>query len=182
MVTTTVSTKSELEQIYVLNQLNLKQNLSPEEKDTEGFVSWLYSLDLLEMMHQLAPSIIAKVDENVIAYALTTLRECREFHPDLNAMFTHLASLSYKNSPLSSYNYYCMGQICIHKDFRGQGIVNSLYQKHKEIYGKEFDFILTEISLNNPRSQKAHEKLGFKTVHTYSDNMDDWNVVLWDWR
>jgi len=48
---TVVSTKDELEQIHQLNQLNLKQNLSGKEKEKEGFVSWLYSMDLLQNMH-----------------------------------------------------------------------------------------------------------------------------------
>ena len=41
---TIVSTKKELEQIQILNQQNLKQNLSEDEMLQEGFVSWNYSL------------------------------------------------------------------------------------------------------------------------------------------
>ncbi len=62
---TVVSTKDELEQIHQLNQLNLKQNLSGKEKKEEGFVSWLYSMDLLQNMHKLAPSIIVKDNDKI---------------------------------------------------------------------------------------------------------------------
>jgi hypothetical protein len=57
-----------------------------------------------------------------------------------------------------------------------------LCQQHKEVYGRYFDFLLTEISINNPRSLKAHEKIGFQTIYTYKDAMDEWNVVVWDWN
>jgi hypothetical protein len=57
-----------------------------------------------------------------------------------------------------------------------------LYQKHKDIYSSQFDFILTEISTSNHRSLKAHEKIGFKTIYSHIDEMDEWNVVVWNWK
>lgn len=181
MIVTTVSTKVELEQIYTLNQQNLKQNLTLEQQEQEGFVSWLYSPALLEQMHNLAPSIIAKQEDQVVGYALTTLREASAFHQDLKEMFQNLEAVTYKDKPLFEYSFYCMGQICVAKEFRGQGLVTQMYQKHKEVYSAKFDFILTEISTRNIRSQKAHEKIGFRTIHTHRDSMDDWNVVIWEW-
>jgi len=178
----TVKTKGELLQIYQLNQENLKSNLSTADQKKEGFVTWLYSIELLEKMHQLAPGIIIKDGDKVVGYALTTLRESSAFHPDLKDMFQNLEEVQYKSRPLSSFHFYCMGQICVAKNYRGKGIVNSLYQKHKEIYSSQFDFILTEISTNNHRSLKAHEKIGFKTIFSHVDAMDELNVVVWDWK
>jgi hypothetical protein len=173
---------TDLQQIYSLNQRYLKKNLTPAEMDAEGFLSWLYSPELLEQMHTLAPSIVVKDGEKVIGYALVTLQEARSFHQDLEQMFLHLEPVLYKGRPLSSYHYYWMGQICVATGYRGMGVVDMLYKKHREIYGGRFDFLLTEISTSNPRSQKAHEKTGFKTIHTYRDKMDQWNVVVWDWQ
>lgn len=181
LVTTLVHTEEELQQIYDLNQQNLKQNISAEEREQEGFVSWLYSIDLLQQMHQLAPSIIVKDDNKVVGYALATLPEARVFHPDLEEMFKGLETVTYKSQPLFDYRFYCMGQICVAKEYRGQGLVNSLYQMHKEVYRPQYNFLLTEISTRNPRSQKAHEKVGFRTIHTRTDSMDEWNVVVWEW-
>jgi RimJ/RimL family protein N-acetyltransferase len=177
-----VSTKEELKQIHQLNQQNLKHQLTGEEKMQEGFVTWLYSLDLLEQMHGLAPSIIVKDGNKVIGYALTTLKEARSFHPDLQAFIQHIQPLYYNEQPLSAYSYYCMGQVCIAKGYRGQGVFQLLYQKHKEAYNKQYSMLITEISTANIRSQRAHEKVGFKTIHTHHDALDEWNVVVWDWR
>jgi hypothetical protein len=180
--TTTVTRPDELKQIHRLGQLNLKQSLSTDEQKQEGFVTWSYSIELLEQMHRLAPSIIVKDVNRVAAYALATLRESSSFHPDLEEMFRNLADVSYKNKPLSSCRFYCMGQICVDKEYRGKGLVRALYQKHKEVYGPEYDFILTEISTRNVRSLKAHQKIGFETIYTHRDVMDEWNVVVWDWK
>lgn len=182
LVTTLVSTPNELQQIHELNQLNLRQNVSAEERQQEGFVSWLYNVELLEQMHQLAPSVIVKDGNDVVGYALATLPEARVFHHDLEEMFQGLEAVNYKGLPLFSYRFYCMGQICVAKEYRGLGLVNSMYQKHRQVYSPQYDFLLTEISTRNPRSQKAHEKVGFQTIHTRMDAMDEWNVVVWEWR
>ena len=179
---TLVSTDAELVQIHQLNQKNLKQYVTADEQKQQGFLSWLYSLELLKQMHQLAPGVVVKDNGDVVAYALTTFRASSSFHPDLKTMFENLKPVRYNGKALSSYRFYCMGQIFIAKDYRGKGMVNLLYQKHKEAYGSQFDFILTEISTSNPRSMKAHENIGFRTIYTYRDEMDEWNVVIWDWR
>src|SRR5438105_1894223 len=100
---TTVSSNDELEQIYVLNKLSQKQHLSEQEKKEEGFVTWLYSLELLQKMHQLAPSIIAKDGETVVGYALVTPREASAFHKDLSTMISHTDQVIYKGRPLHDY-------------------------------------------------------------------------------
>jgi hypothetical protein len=56
-----------------------------------------------------------------------------------------------------------------------------LYDKHKEVYSGQYDFLLTEISTRNIRSLIAHEKIGFETIHYHRDHMDEWAVVIWDW-
>ena len=143
---TTVKTEKDLEEIQRLNQQNLRKNLSEEEIAQEGFVSWFYSLDLLKNMHQLAPSIIVKDKEEVIAYALVTLKEASTFHNDLRVMIENLQSVIYKGRPLLLYNFYLMGQVCIHKNYRGKGVFSLLYQEHKKVYSPEYELLVTEIS------------------------------------
>ena len=177
-----VRSQDELLQIHRLNRQNLRQNLSTEEQVKEGFVTWLYPLELLEKMNRLAPSIIVKEGNRVAGYALTTLPETRAFHPDLETMFRNLEDVIYKGRPLLSYHFYCMGQICVDRNFRGRGISGQLYRHHKEVYGKQYEFLLTEVSTGNLPSMKAHEKIGFVNIHTYRDAMDEWAVVVWNWR
>ena len=182
LYTTTVKTEKELEEIQHLNQQNLKNNLSSEEIAKEGFVSWFYPLELLKNMHQLAASVIVKEEGEVVAYALATLKEASAFHNDLRIMIENLRSVIYKNRPLLLYHFYVMGQVCIRKDHRGKGVFSLLFQEHKKVYGPEYDLLVTEISTGNKRSLKAHEKVGFRNIHTYRDELDEWSVVVWDWR
>jgi len=177
-----VNTSEQLKQIHQLNQKNLRSFISEHEQMDQGFLSWPYSLELLQQMNELAKSVIVTEQDQLAGYALTTLPEARRFHPELDLMFKGFEELLYKGRPIFSYRFYCMGQICIAKEYRGMGIVPMLYNKHKEIYSSEYDFILTEISTRNTRSMKAHEKVGFKIIHHHRDHLDEWAVVVWDWK
>lgn len=179
---TEVTTEDELLQIHHLNRDNLRGNISEEEQEQQGFVTWLYPIQLLQQIHELAPSIIVKEENKVVGYALVTPVEAGSFHPDLQAMIDDLETVDYNGRPLSSYTYYIMGQVCIDKEYRGKGIFLLLFKKHKELYMKEYELLVTEISTLNYRSQKAHEKVGFITIQNHRDTLGEWNVVVWDWR
>jgi L-amino acid N-acyltransferase YncA len=179
---TTVETREELQQILELQQQNHLQNIDEAEMQTQGFVTLTHDIDVLQQMHDLAPSVVAKDNGVVAGYALVMLRECRNLFPPLEPMFKNLDLLEYHGRPLPQYRFYIMGQVCIDKKYRRTGLFDQLYQKHKEIYSTQFDFIVTEVSTRNQRSLRAHERVGFETINTYSDDMDEWAVVLWNWK
>jgi hypothetical protein len=178
---TTVDSTSELQQILDLQRINLKQNISSEEKDEQGFVTMTFNMEMLLQMHELAPSIIVKDENKVVAYAIVFLKEGRPFYPGMESMFRNFEKINWKGKPFTDLNYYIMGQICVAKEVRGQGVFDMLYQKHRKIYGSRYDCIVTEIAVSNHRSIRAHERVGFKTISTHSDAIDDWKVVAWDW-
>ena len=176
------NTTEELQQILRLQEENLIQHIDPIEIQSQGFVTLQHNLETLMQMHGLGPSVIIKDKEKVVAYALTMLQECRYLIPDLEPMFASLDKLSWENKPLNNYCFYVMGQVCIAKEYRGQGLFEQLYEHHKKIYQSQFDLFVTEISVRNHRSMRAHEKVGFKKIHTHRDSLDEWVVVAWDWK
>ena len=178
---TLTSSTAELRQILKLQQENLVQHIDETEIKSQGFVTLRHDLKILEQMHRLAPTVIIKDDDTVVAYALTMLQECRQLIPDLEAMFALLDQLSWNDKPLHEYSFYVMGQVCIDKQYRGQGLFDELYRHHKKIYQPRFDLFITEIATRNHRSIRAHERVGFKTIHTHRDELDEWAVVGWDW-
>jgi len=175
-------TDEELTQILLLQDTNHLTNVSPTQKQTDGFVTVQHTLPLLKQMQAGAPQIIAVNNNKVVGYALTMLTTFSKKIPVLEPMFAVFSGLTYNEKPLSTYNYYVMGQICIAANYRGQGLFQKLYNKHKALFSEQFDCCVTEVSINNPRSLKAHQNVGFKTIHTYTDEQDTWNIKLWDWR
>ncbi|WAM30312.1 GNAT family N-acetyltransferase [Myxococcus sp. NMCA1] len=178
---TAVRNRDELEHILALQQKNLKQALSADEMRSQGFVTVQHDLPALEQMHAMAPSIVARHDGVLVAYALSMPREARALAPILEPMFTLLDSLEFRSKSLRDYRFYVMGQICIDKAHRGQGLFDRLYHQHRDHFRDQFDLIVTEISVRNLRSLRAHERVGFETLHTYRDATDEWAVVAWDW-
>jgi RimJ/RimL family protein N-acetyltransferase len=75
-----------------------------------------------------------------------------------------------------------MGQVCVAEGYRGRGVFDGMYQKMKEVCRADYDFVITEIAERNTRSIRAHERVGFEILHTFSDAVagEDWRVVVWD--
>jgi len=176
------ATGAELNQILALQATNHKDNLSAETRKANGFVTVRHDLELLQKMNASAGQVIAKDGDVVVGYALVMLGELSPLIPVLMPMFEMFNSLSYKNRPLGSYKYYVMGQVCVAESHRGQGVFQQMYEGHKKFYADQFELCLTEVSSSNLRSMRAHEKVGFKTIYSFEDKIDRWNILAWDWK
>ncbi len=179
---TIVSNTKELEQILALQKQFLRGKTSVDEEKEQGFLTVEHTLDLLIKMDELEHSIIVKDEKTLAGYALTMPKACAEIIPELIPMFENFDALFYKEKLINDYSFYVMGQICVDKKYRGKGVFEMLYQKHKEMFQHKYDFIITEISTKNYRSLRAHEKIGFKILQTYTDAIDEWAIVLWNWQ
>jgi len=179
---TLVNNTEELQQILDLQEQNLPQNISKEELRLQGFVTFQHDLETLQQFHELAPSVIVKDDDKVVAYALTVVNEARNIFPPMESMFRLLETLHWDDKPFCDYRYYEMGQVCVAKEYRGKGVFEMLYQQHKKSYSNKYDLLVTEISTMNHRSLKAHKKVGFETIIIDKDELDEWALVVQDWR
>lgn len=177
-----VTHPSELEQIASLSKKNLRTLLSEDEKQSQGFITWEYPLLLLQQLHSIAPSVMVKSGDELVGYALTAFKQSSIFQPEMVPMIRHLETLTFKGRRVKDLRYYIMGQVCIAKAHRGKGIFEMLYQQHKKVYQPQFELLVTEVSTSNHRSVQAHKKVGFNTIDTYRDAVDEWDVVVWDWK
>ncbi|MEM8900671.1 MAG: GNAT family N-acetyltransferase, partial [Bacteroidota bacterium] len=171
--------------ILSLQQKNLPKNISEEELQQEGFVTLEHSMEILSKMNADAASIIAKDGEEVVGYCLGMTKTFREVFPILIPMFDEIDGIQYGGGGLKAVNYIISGQVCIAKGYRGQGLLSRMYAHYQEVYREKFPYLITEISARNPRSIRAHEKVGFEVVHTYTvihPRPEEWVIVLWDWN
>ena len=179
-VYTYAQSDDELQKIIELQKENIPTAISQEEKESQGFVTVVHSLELLKQMNSPYPHVIAKVDNLVAGYALVMLPSFRNDIPVLIPMFDLIDQLSYQNKLLKDQKYVVMGQICIDKHYRGQGLFSGLYQQLQKQLSPHFDFLITEIAAENLRSLKAHEKVGFQTIKKYHADNINWVLVLLD--
>jgi hypothetical protein len=170
------STLDELEQIRTLQLQNSSQNITSEEKLQEGFVTVQHTVALLEQMNTACAHIIAKDEEKVVGFALVMLSSFRNEIEVLIPMFERIDSLI-----PAGKSYVIMGQVCVDKNYRKQGIFRGLYDFYRTQLQQEFDFLITEVAAINLRSMSAHEYIGFKTIDSYDEDSIVWNIMLWDW-
>ena len=173
---------ADLHRILALQKANLPAYINAAEVQAEGFVTVDHNYAVLKAMNHPYPHVIARDGNEVVGYTLVMLRSFQNQVPELMPMFEEFNSTLYRNRPLSEINYFVMGQVCVAKGYRGRGLFQGLYAQMKRQMALEFEAIVTEIALNNPRSLRAHEKVGFKTIKEYqSADGVDWAIVLWDW-
>jgi ribosomal protein S18 acetylase RimI-like enzyme len=176
----TATLDEELAQILTLQQANHASSLSEADAARDGFVTVMHSFELLKKMNQAAPQIIAKDGDSVVGYALVMLRSFNDMIPVLQPMFNRLSTIKFGDKKVTDHSFYVMGQICVAENYRGKGVFDSLYQKHKELNGLSYDLCVTSVSTRNKRSMRAHERVGFEIVHTFRDQTDEWNILVWN--
>ena len=182
IIYTTANSKNDLEGILNLQKRNLPSSLTNDEIQSQGFVTVDHSYEQLETLNNYEKHVIAQDNDKVVGYLLAMTKRSRLDIPVLIPMFELFEGVSYNRKKISEYNYLVVGQVCIDKAYRGQGILDHCYAAYREHYGTKYDFAITEIASTNLRSLKAHKRIGFKEVNTYvSPDKTEWIVVLWDW-
>ncbi len=172
---------SELEGILALQRRNLKRFLSETEAEEQGFLIAEYNLAYLRQMHEQCPSVVAVDEGRVVAYALVVTQAVRAGLPFIAALFDEIDRITYQGTSLAGTDYLVVGQLCVDKDYRGQGLVDRLYACFRASLEACHQYGVTDIARANRRSLKAHLKVGFQVVHAIEYEGLTWDVVLWDW-
>ena len=174
---------SDLQGILDLQKANLKTELTAENIEKEGFVTVLHTYDELYQLNAIEKHTVAKVGETVVGYALAMTKKSKNDILVLAPMFDLFSSLVYKKKLVSQYNYIVVGQVCVAKNYRGQAVFDGLYENYKLHHQKNYAFAITEIAITKVRSRKAHQRIGFKEIHFFTDcNGIEWVIVVWDFR
>ncbi|TPX52023.1 hypothetical protein CcCBS67573_g09962 [Chytriomyces confervae] len=166
------TTPSELEQIHALMLANMKQNLDNLD---QGFLSVEYSMQDLIQFNETTPAIIAMAPSGsdasssvVVGYALAA---------DMHAALAH----HLLKEAMQEVKPVVMGQVCVAKEFRGQGVLRQLYSLFLSTYKERgYDLVETEVSKANECSLKAHVKTGWVVVDSLTVEGGEWHVIALD--
>jgi len=173
---------ADLEGILSLQQEDLLTILSEEEKAAQGFVTIPHTLNQLEAMHHIAPHVLAKENEQVVGYVLAMTLASREVVPLMVPLFENFDNSEIESKKITDYKPMVVGQVCVGKSQRGTGLFDKLYAAYREEYASTHDFAITSVALSNYRSLAAHQRVGFKILHTFQDSLHPWAIVCWDWN
>lgn len=171
-----------LKDILVLQRLNLRKYLSPEESAGQGFLYVEHKPETLRRICHSEPAVVAMDGSRLAAYAICMTRDYGHAVPELLDFFKLVDTLVYEGQPLADKGFLVCGQVCVAKEYRGLGLMTSLYLKMAEHRSKYY-YCVTEISSRNTRSLHAHSKVGFVPIHEHwHPDGESWQIVLWDWN
>ena len=176
------TTDREIQGIRDLQEANLKENIALEKRSVDGFLTAEYSLDFLKAMNKSTPAIIAKQSGEVVGYALATNRSLFGQHPLLKDLSIQINKIPFGDKAIGDFDYLVVGQLCVAKQVRGQGLAQRLYAHFKTTYQEQYPFSVTDVDQGNLASLKTHLKVGFQVVSTLQYGNSNWYVVIWDWK
>lgn len=118
------------------------------EKD--GFVTVKHDWKTPFGLTNIEPHAVAKKCGKVVGYVLTmTKKESRFDIPLIAPMFDEFERIPYRNKTIADFNFIVVGQTCLHKEYRGQGLIEGLFQHYKTAFSERYDFSITEIASFN---------------------------------
>ncbi|MBS1500557.1 MAG: GNAT family N-acetyltransferase [Bacteroidetes bacterium] len=172
--------ESDFDQILSLQRENHHTSISREIQDKEGFVYAEHTSELLRTMSVYVPQIMALNDNKLIGYTLAMTPAMKDVVPSLTPMFEQFDQCLYRGKTLPDYPFVIGGQVCVAEGFRGMGVFAGLYHALADHTKYQYQLCVTEIAQRNPRSLRAHQKIGFEIIRTYRDAGEIWDVVAWD--
>lgn len=180
MKITVASTDEHLEQILALQRRYHLNAVSAEVQSAEGFVFAQHTLPLLRRMSAQSPQVIAVADDRVVGYCLSLHPSLKHEVKGLVPMFEQFGKILYRGKPVSRYRIIAGGQVCVDRSHRGKGLLARLYEQLRGSSGGAYDLCVTEIASRNQVSLRAHARMGFEGVSTYTDSAEEWVIVAWD--
>ncbi len=177
-----IAKNSDIEGILDLQELYLVSNLSDEEKVT-GFVTTPFTIPLLEYVISQNGIFIAKQNNKIIAYAFAASWEFFSQYPIFEYMISLFPRYKFRDFELNTTNSFQYGPVCIHKEFRGQGLIKVLFEFMRIHILEKYPLSVTFINKINIPSTKAHvEKLNWTIIDEFSFNNNNYIVLAYDMK
>ena len=169
----------EIDSLLDLQKENLRVNLDTQTIDSQGYVSFVYNPTIINRMMTDEPQIIARANNQVVGYALVATIEAMSTIDVAIPMLNMIEQLTYRGKPCKEQKYYIVGQVCVKAGYRGMGVLEAIYEGHRQAFSGRYDFAVTEIAVDNGRSLAAHHRIGFETIHVFFDpvNGKEWHIV-----
>lgn len=173
---------NDIDGILALQDLYLVSNLSEEEK-ASGFVTTPFSLAQLTEIIGQEGLFLAKDNTKIIAYIFAGGWDFYSQWPIFAYMTTLFPKLEFLDFDITTTNSFQYGPICIHKEYRGKGLITPLFEFMRKHILKRYPLALTFINKTNIPSTKAHtEKLKWSIIADFQFNNNDYFILAYEMK
>ena len=153
-----------------------------EEEKKNGFVTTLFTQEQLRELIETEDGISLACDgEKVAAYAMAGSWAFWSKWPLFQQMIADLPQTEYLGQTLSTVNSYQYGPVCIDMDYRGQGVLQELFNYSARQMNARYRLLITFINHVNARSYKAHtQKVGMDVIKSFTFNGNNYYELGYD--
>ncbi len=183
MIKTRIGNKNDIDGILSLQEKYLYRNLSETERES-GFVTTPFTVDQIEEIIKQNGIFIAEDESDVIiAYAFAGSWEYFEQWEIFNFMVSRFPQLSFNGHEITTVNSFQYGPVCIEKSYRGNGLLNLIFEEMRIEFIKRYPISVTFINKVNAISEKAHtKKLGWKIIDEFEFNSKTYIGLAFDMK
>ena len=142
-------------EVLALQSANFIGNLSEEDRK-EGFLSAQFTAEQTARIAEDLGTMLGIVEQRVAGFLCAFRNEFETGSPVIAAMLRSYDRLSYEGRPLSSFQSYIYGPVCIAREHRRRGLLRGLYEAQKRDLAGQFDIGVAFVARNNPHSLGAH--------------------------
>lgn len=175
-----IATLKDIDGVLALQELYLVSNLTEEDKKG-GFVTTPFTIAQLREVIDAQNLFVAKDNGKIIGYIFTGSWKFFAQWPIFEHMIALLPNLSFLDFTFSTANSFQYGPICIHKDYRGKGLIVPFFEFMRVNMVNKYPLSLTFINKTNVPSRKAHiEKLKWSIIADFQFNNNEYYILAYD--
>lgn len=181
MIKTRIGNIKDIKGVLSLQERNLYSKLSEKEREN-GFVTTPFTVKQIEeIIKQNGIFIAENKNKKIIAYAFAGSWKYFEQWEIFNFMTSRFSKLSFKEKDITTKNSFQYGPVCIDKDYRGNGLLNLIFEEMRIEFLKKYPISITFINKVNVISEKAHtKKLGWKIIDEFEFNENTYIGLAFD--
>lgn len=181
MIETRLGNSSDIPGVLELQRQNLYNNLSEEELKN-GFVTTPFTAEQIEKIIEQKGLFVSRNEQkSVIAYVFAGSWDYFAQWEIFNVLTSRFPQLSFGNVLVTTANSFQYGPICIHKKYRGQGIINQIFEAMRLVFVEKYPISITFINKVNVISERAHiQKLGWQMVDEFEFNNNTYFALAFD--
>ena len=170
---------SDIQEISQLQHENLRANLTPDQMQ-DGYLSIGCSDEQFRAFDDDLGVVVVRAEGRVVGYCCVSSATFNAPFPILDQIVSGLSGYKIPGSEEkpTEVTTSIYGPACIEKDFRGQGVLQLLFEQAVTLsIAAGYAFCFSFVSVENQRSLKAHLKLPLEKVGTVSFNENEYRVI-----
>lgn len=182
MIKTRIANKFDIKEVLALQEKYLYKNLTEQERDS-GFVTTPFTIPQIEEIIAQDGLFIAEHETSIIAYAFAGSWEYFKQWDIFTFMISRFPKLSFNEKEITTKNSFQYGPVCIDKNYRGQGVLNLIFEEMRIELFKKYPVSITFINKINIVSEKAHtKKLGWQIIEEFKFNNNTYITLAFDMK